>query len=297
MKVLNMGSLNLDHVYQVKHFIRPAETMAALDYDIFPGGKGLNQSIAIAKAGKKVYHAGAFGKGSQMLEECLKKAEVNVSCMKYSEVSQGHAIIQVNQNGENCIIIYSGSNHEIDTAYIDHVLAKFGTDTMLVLQNEINNLDYIIDKAYKIGMQIVLNPSPMDDKMLQIDYHKITWLLLNEVEGESLTGKHNPEDMLHQLYKEYPSTNIILTLGKKGAVCNCGDQRITQKVYPVQAVDTTAAGDTFTGYLIACIADEMPLQDALSYASAAAAISVTRKGASSSIPLREEVEEFLTKNE
>lgn len=293
MKVLNMGSLNLDHVYQVRHFIQPGETDAALGYHIFPGGKGLNQSIAVSKAGKEVFHAGAFGKGSEMLENCLKSAKVNTSFMKRSEVSQGHAIIQVNGNGENCIIIYAGSNHEVDTAYIDQVLTSFGADTYLVLQNEINNLGYIIDKAYEIGMKIVLNPSPMDEKMKLIDYNKITWLLLNEVEGEGITGKKNPEDIIKLMQDKYPDTNIVLTLGKKGSIGICDGRKYTQEAFPVKAVDTTAAGDTFTGYLVACIAEGRPVNEALRYASAASAISVTRNGASISIPARQEVEEFL----
>jgi ribokinase len=139
MKVLNMGSLNLDHVYQVNHFILPGETAAVLGYAIFPGGKGLNQSIAIARAGKEVFHAGAFGTGIQLLEECLNTAGVSISYAKHTDVSQGHAIIHVNTAGENCILICAGSNHEIDTAYIDHVLAQFGPDTLLVLQNEISD--------------------------------------------------------------------------------------------------------------------------------------------------------------
>jgi ribokinase len=296
MKVLNMGSLNLDHVYQVNHFIQPGETEAALGYDIFPGGKGLNQSIALSRAGCEVYHAGVLGKGSQLLEECLKEANVKISYMKYTEVSQGHAIIQVNRNGENCIIICAGSNHEFDKNYIDTVLTEFGSDTFLVLQNEINNLDYIIDKAYEIGMKIILNPSPMDDRMRLVDFNKITWLLLNEVEGEGITGKQSPDDILNQLKGKFPDTNIVLTLGRKGSVCICGEGKFHQDIFQVEAVDTTAAGDTYTGYLVACMAEGKSIKDALRYASAASAISVTRNGASSSVPVRQEVEAFLNDN-
>jgi len=293
MKVLNMGSLNVDHVYQMNHFIQPGETDAALGYDIFPGGKGLNQSIAISRAGKEVFHAGAIGIGGLMLEDCLKNAGVDISFMKHTTVSQGHAMIQVNRNGENCIIIYAGSNHEIDTTYIDEVLTKFGADTYLVLQNEINNMEYIIDKAYEVGMKIVLNPSPMDDKMVSVDYNKVNWLLVNEVEGEGITGEQNPDDILKQIGTKFPNTNIVLTMGKKGSVCKYDGQKIYQDVFDVEAKDTTAAGDTFTGYLVACMADGKPIKDALRYASAASAISVTRNGAASSIPMMAEVEELL----
>ncbi len=293
MKILNMGSANLDHVYQVRHFIQPGETDAALDYTIFPGGKGLNQSIAIARAGGQAFHTGAFGEGSRLLKECLTASGVDISYAKDTSISQGHAIIQVNRQGENCIIIYAGSNHELNQEYIDQVLSRFGADTLLVLQNEINHLDYIIEKAHELGMKILLNPSPMDEHMQKTDFNKVTWLILNEIEGEGITGYQSHEEILRALHTRYPVTNIVLTLGKKGCLCICDGNQISQKSYPVEAIDTTAAGDTFTGYLVACIAEETPIANALAYASAAAAISVTRKGASSSVPYRKEVEEFL----
>lgn len=286
--------MNLDHVYQVKDFVRPGETDAALHYDIFPGGKGLNQSIAIARAGGPVFHAGVVGEGGSILERCLQEAGADCTLLKHAAVSQGHAIIQVNRQGENCIILYPGSNHAVDTGYIDETLKDFSSDTYLVLQNEISNLDYIVEKAWEKGLLIVLNPSPMDEAMKALDFGKISWLLVNEMEGALITGKQESEEILEELYQRYPTTNIVLTLGSKGAVCRCQDTLHHQSSFSVEAVDTTGAGDTFTGYLIAGIAEGKAVAEALQLASAASAISVTRTGAASSIPMRAEVEEFLS---
>ncbi len=296
MRILNFGSMNLDHVYQVKDFVRPGETDAALSYEIFPGGKGLNQSIAIAKAGGAVFHAGAAGEGGSVLERCMQDAGVDCTLMKHAAVSQGHAIIQVNRQGENCIILHPGSNHAVDTGYIDETLDGFSGDTYLVLQNEINNLTYLIERAWEKGLQIVLNPSPMDEAMRALDYGKVSWLLVNEIEGALITGKQESEEILEALYQRYPTTNIVLTLGSKGSVCRCGDTLHRQSSFSVEAMDTTGAGDTFTGYLIAGIAEGKAVTEALQFASAASAISVTRTGAATSIPMRAEVEEFLLSN-
>lgn len=289
MKVLNFGSLNLDIVYQVDHMVSPGETLASLKMQTFCGGKGLNQSIALAKAGAEVYHAGCIGRDGQLLVEALEKEGVRTDYVKILEEKTGHAIIQVDRSGQNCILLYGGTNRAQTEEYIDQVLAGFDAGDMIVLQNEINLLDYIIDRAYERGMTIVLNPSPFDENLKDCDLNKVSFFLINEVEGSQITGENEPEKILDKLAEIYPDARVVLTLGSEGSVYQEKEYRIRQSIYRVEAVDTTAAGDTFTGYFVASLLEGLDISRCMDLAAKASALSVTRPGASPSIPCRQEV--------
>ena len=290
MKILSFGSLNLDKVYSVNHFIRPAETMAAIELNEFSGGKGLNQSIALARAGAKVWHAGCVGEDGTMLLSALRENGVDISLVRRLSCHTGHAIIQVNNEGQNCILLYGGANQQITPAQIDETLAQFAPGDMLVLQNEISNLSYLIEAAGKKGMVIVLNPSPMAPELLQMPLQYVSYFLLNEVEAKDLCGAEVPEEEYPEmLLARYPGSRVVLTLGSRGCIYQDANTRIARPACRVQAVDTTAAGDTFTGYFVAGIAAGESVEQALEEATKAAAISVSRRGAAPSIPLREEV--------
>ena len=289
MKILNFGSLNLDYVYQVDHMAAAGETLASLDMEIFCGGKGLNQSIALAKAGAEVYHAGCIGEDGKVLVTVLAEAGVRKDYIKILPGKTGHAIIQVDKTGQNCILLYGGANRAVAEDYIEEVLSHFEKDDILLLQNEINLLPVIIDKAYERGMKIVLNPSPYDDHLKACDFGKISMFLLNEIEGEQITGEREPAAILRTLAQLYPKAAVVLTLGGDGS-CYCeGSTQYRQDIYPVDVVDTTAAGDTFTGYFIAAMLEGKPVDECLRLASKASSIAVGRKGAAPSIPQRSEV--------
>ena len=289
MKVLNFGSLNLDYVYSVDHMVAPGETLASSGMNIFCGGKGLNQSIALAKAGVDVYHAGMIGEEGGILLKACKEGGVNADFIKSIPGKSGHTIIQVDKNGQNCILLYGGANRSITKEYVDEVLAHFEKGDILLLQNEINMLDYIIDCAYEKGMMIILNPSPYDDALDACDFGKIAMFLLNEIEGGQVTGETQTDRILERLREIYPEAKVVLTLGGEGSVYQYKEEQYRQGIYKVKAVDTTAAGDTFTGYFISSVIDKMPVQDGLALAAKASAIAVSRQGATASIPLRDEV--------
>lgn len=292
MKILNFGSLNIDYVYAVEHMAAPGETLASSGMNVFCGGKGLNQSIALAKAGAPVYHAGLVGEeGAPLLEAC-RESGVNVKYIRTISGRSGHTIIQVDRDGQNCIILYGGANRSITKEYVDEVLEDFGAGDMILLQNEVNLPDYIIDSAYAKKMTVVLNPSPYDSALENCDLGKVSMLLLNEIEGEQITGEKAPENILERLREFYPETKIVLTLGKNGAVYQYKDERYYQDIYKVKAVDTTAAGDTFTGYFISSAMEGMSVPEGLALAAKASAIAVSRKGAADSIPSRREVLEY-----
>lgn len=289
MKVLNFGSFNLDYVYSVDHMVTPGETLASYGMNVFCGGKGLNQSIALSKAGVPVYHAGMIGEEGGILLEACKEGGVNVEFIRTIPGKSGHTIIQVDKNGQNCILLYGGANRSLTKEYIDEVLGNFEKGDILLLQNEVNLLDYIIDCAHEKGMTIILNPSPYDSALDACDFNKISMFLLNEVEGAQVTKEEEPEKILEKLKTLYPDTKVVLTLGGDGSVYQYKDEQYRQGIYKVKAVDTTAAGDTFTGYFISSIINGMPVPEGLKLAAKASAIAVSREGAGPSIPLREEV--------
>ena len=205
----------------------------------------------------------------------------------------GHTIIQVDATGQNCILLYGGTNQMQTKEMADEILSDFGEGDYLVLQNEINMLDYIIDRAYERGMKVILNPSPMDDRLKACDLTKISLFLLNEIEGEQLTGTAVPEEILEKLAALYPKAAFVLTLGSKGAYYFDGKERVFQDIFKVEAVDTTAAGDTFSGYFIAGMLEQLPVSECLKRAALASSIAVSRAGAAPSVPSREEVESAL----
>jgi ribokinase len=289
MKVLNFGSLNLDYVYQVESILIPGETQASKGRNTFCGGKGLNQSIALAKAGIPVYHAGMIGEGGEVLLAACKENGVNTDFIKQIPGPCGHTVIQVDKNGQNSILLFGGSNRSITREFVDSVLASFDKGDVILLQNEVNELDYIIDAAYEKGMMIILNPSPYDSALESCDLSKVSLFLVNEIEGFQITGEKEPEKILARIKKVYPHARIVLTLGGDGAVYQDETGIYRQGIFKVRAVDTTAAGDTFTGYFISSIIDGMPVQEGLEMSAKASAIAVSRPGATASIPFREEV--------
>jgi ribokinase len=291
-KILNFGSINYDHVYSVENFVRPEETIAATKYTIAYGGKGLNQSIALARAGARVYHAGAVGKsdGAAILQ-ALTTNGVNIDFVEQKDCSSGHAIIQVNSRGQNCIMIWGGANREISEEQIERTLQHFDAGDYLVLQNETNLLEHMIRLGRERKMTIVLNPSPMTAVISSLPLDEIDLLIMNEVEAQDICGLNAaPENLLQVLSERYPDTMIVLTLGSRGVYCKKGaGETAYNPAYQVEVVDTTAAGDTFSGYFIAAIARGETISEALRQASTAAAIAVTRFGAEPSIPEWKEV--------
>lgn len=292
MKILNFGSLNIDYIYRVRHIGAPGETLAAASREVFCGGKGLNQSISLAKAGAEVYHAGCIGEEGQMLLQAMEDAGVDCRYVRTLDCASGHAVIQVEDSGQNAILLFGGANQMISSSFIDEVLAGFDAGDVLLLQNEINRLDEIVDKAYARGMKIALNPSPYNDSLQTVDMNKVSIFLLNEVEGEQMTGEHDADAILEKMESLYPGAEVVLTLGSEGAVYRHGQRVYRQDAFPVETVDTTGAGDTFTGYFLASLVEGQDVPLCLELAAKAAAIAVTRPGAAPSIPCRCEVSGF-----
>ena len=293
MKALNFGSLNLDYVYQVAHFVQPGETLSALSQAVFPGGKGLNQSVALAKAGAEIWHAGCLGQGGAMLKQVLLDSGVKLDHLVSVDEIQGNAVIQVNPAGQNCILLFGGSNQCVTADQIEKTFACFDAGDYLILQNEVNALPEIVNAGAARGMKIILNPSPFNEKINAVDLSKIRWLMMNEVEVEQLSGSPDPEEAWKVLHERWPGLSAVITLGSEGSIAFTGAETVRQEAFRVKAVDTTAAGDTYTGFFTAGLMARLPLVECLRRASLASSISVTRPGAASSIPTKEEVDNAL----
>lgn len=296
MKVLNFGSLNIDYVYDVDNFVRKGETISSKGLNVFCGGKGLNQSVALARAGAEVYHAGMIGEDGKFLLDFLKNSGVNIdNVLIRNDIRSGNAIIQRDSSGDNCIILFAGANRSITREYVDKVLEKFERGDYIVLQNEISELPYIVETAHKIGMKIVLNPSPMDEKIEELNLTYIDYFLLNEMEALKLSGIDgcDGKKCMDELVDKYKQAGVLITLGDKGAIYSDGDIFVEQGVVKTEVVDTTAAGDTFTGYFVNGILGGKEIKEAINEATIAASIAVSRIGAAPSIPAMNEVKERL----
>lgn len=292
MKILNFGSLNIDYVYKVDHFVEAGETQSSFSRETFPGGKGLNQSVALSRSGGEVYHAGGIGRSDGLfLKSLLKDNKVNTDYVRELDCPTGHAIIQVNSKGNNCILLFGGANVQQDKNFIDNVFDKFEEGDYLVLQNEVNNLKYIVECAHKKNMIIFLNPSPFNSVITDLNLDYIDYFLLNEIEAASM-GEIESDDineLITNLKNKFPRAKFVLTLGKNG-VCYFDEKQIFKHgIYDVSVVDTTAAGDTFSGYFISCISKKVSIEESLRIASIASSLAVSKSGAAVSIPLIDDV--------
>ena len=290
MRLLVFGSCNIDRVYRLDHIVAPGETERTCDYAVFPGGKGLNQAIAAAAAGAEVRFAGAVGQDGSLLTGTLASRGVDISLLQKTDGASGHAVIQVSGGGENAIFLYPGANETITDAYIDAVLAHFEAGDLLLLQNEINNLPYLVSRAKQRGLRILLNPSPCNDRLHEVDFACLDFLVLNEVEIRALGGGDDLAVCLQNLAARYPHLQILLTLGADGCILFADGETLRQAAFETTVVDTTAAGDTFTGYFLATYYSMGgDVQAALTAAVTAAAKAVTVVGAASAIPKKEEL--------
>ena len=296
MKAICFGSLNIDFIYDVPHFIAEGETMSSLSLQTLAGGKGLNQAIALARAGVHTLMGGAIGQDGGFLVDLLKQSGVDCESVSvHNDVRTGHAIIQRDPRGENCIILYGGANQAISFSQVREILTRADPGDLLLLQNEINANAEILAEAKRRGLRIVLNPSPLNQRLLSLPLEQVDYFILNEVEAGQLLGIESEpaagEKMICAIREKYPASAVILTLGADGALyADAIAGLVRQEAYRRETVDTTGAGDTFTGYFFAGICEALSPLESMRRAAMASAIAVTRPGAAPSIPWREEVD-------
>ncbi len=260
------------------------------------GGKGANQSLAMARAGGRLSHWGRVGRQDAWARDTLARAGVEVGQVRLVDEPSGHAIIQVDDAGENAIILFPGANHGSSREQLAELVDAATPGDWLLLQNERSGLEELDPLAVERGLKVAFNPAPMDDSVVQLPLSLCSVLFVNRTEAARLAGlavQSSAEALLDALAAQLPETEVVLTLGGEGAWHQHCDERRHQPALPVVAVDTTAAGDTFIGYYLAALQAGMPIAECLRRAATAAALGVQRPGAAESIPTLDEVERAL----
>jgi ribokinase len=303
-RILVVGSINMDVVNHVESYPQPGETIKGFGTQYTPGGKGANQAVAASLSGSEVVMIGAVGKdvfGSELIST-LKQFDVDTSFVFTKESTSGLAFITVNQAGENSIILNEGANGKLSIQDIEAALPEIGEVSGVLLQNEISweTTKYMIQEAKRLNIHVYFNPAPSLE--IPVDtLPLINTLILNETEAEAITGltveTEQQAKLTAELLVEKGVERVILTLGRKGALCVTKDQFIHMTAFKVVAVDTTAAGDTFIGAFATASEMGQPIENSLRFATAAAALTVTKKGAQLSIPGSTEIKAFIKEQE
>ena len=278
--ILNFGSCNIDHVYTVDAFVRPGETLSSRTYQTFPGGKGLNQSVAIVQAGGACSHIGRIGRDGEWLKGMLHSLGINTDFLNVSTEPTGHAIIQVTPDGENAIITHGGANHTTTQSEIDSALETTKDTDFVLIQNEIKNVSYIIESAKKRGLQVAFNAAPINNGVEGYPLDALDLLFLNETEAEQLSRTRGTAEIIRALARKLPETKLIITLGGDGSIYHYKDETLKQIAIDTdQIVDTTGAGDAFVGTFLAHLMKSGIPRKALIAAAKASAECISRKGA------------------
>lgn len=293
MKIYNFGSLNIDYTYHVEHISCEGETISSIQRTISPGGKGLNQTVALARAGADVVHVGHIGQeDGKFLLDFLNSVGICTSNISSVEGASGHAIIQVDNNGQNSIILFAGANSTITKADVDSVLSGAKAGDWLLLQNEITEVGYIIEKGHALGLKVFFNAAPFSKEVLSFSLDKLECLIVNEIEAMGIAEVDEStciEAVIDRLEKKYPNVDILVTIGEKGSILISNGSRIHQDAFIVDVVDTTGAGDTFVGYYLSTISKGKTAEEALRIASKASSVMISRQGAAPTIPYISEI--------
>ena len=296
MAIINFGSINIDHVYQVDHFVQPGETLASTHYQQLLGGKGANQSIALAQAGADVCHVGSIHENDAAFKQALIKKGGDCRGGKCSETPSGHAIIQVTPSGENAIVLFGGANQTITAKTVMQALDGTKPSDWVLTQNETSSIDQVLRQAKEKQLKVAFNPAPMSESVKSLPLECIDLLIVNETEAAALTEKDSLDDIVAVFKEQWSECEVIITLGKAGVMMLKNNDCIKVDAFLVAAVDTTAAGDTFIGYFLSAYSNHTDAKRALIRGCAASAIAVTREGAAQSIPTQKEVDRFLAKH-
>lgn len=291
-RIITLGSLNLDFTYQLPKPLETGETLSSLSYRCGAGGKGANQSIAAARAGAEVFHAGRIGSDGTLLRRTLAESGVKLDFLEEVETPTGHAVVLINDAGDNSIVLYGGANRTIDDAFIDRVVAAACPGDILLLQNEVSDIGYAMKAGKKAQMRIAFNFAPFDPELApKLPLSLCDYLFLNRIEAGGIAGKSEVEEILETLARRFPETELVLTLGPEGAIAlTPAGERFHADSPRVEVVETTAAGDTFIGYYLAGILDGLKPGKALERACRAAALCCSRAGAAESIPTRADLD-------
>ncbi|EYD74141.1 Ribokinase [Rubellimicrobium mesophilum DSM 19309] len=286
MTIWNLGSINADYIYALPHLPAPGETLAARTLTTGLGGKGANMSVGCARAGGKTEHIGALGPEGAWMADRLRSYGVGTTHIATLDAPSGHAIIAVEDGGENLILVFPGTNRQIPPAHIEAALAQAAPGDWFLTQNETNHQLEAARLAKARGLRVGYAAAPFDPAAVQAMLPHADFLILNEVEADQL------RDATGTPLGELGVADVIVTLGAEGCLWFHDGREESFPALRVTPVDTTGAGDTFTGYILAALDEGMPMPDAIRLATRASALKVTRHGAADAVPTRAEAEAF-----
>ena len=286
MAIWNLGSINVDHVYRVPHLPAAGETISSTSREVFLGGKGTNMSVAAARAAARVHHIGAVGQDGRWAADRLLEYGVDTRNISVLETETAQAIIMVDDAGENAIVLHPGANAQIPQATLQAAISEANTGDWLVIQNETNLQRTAAQMGKKLGLKVAYAAAPFDADRVQAVLPHLDFLILNDVEAKQL------QEATGKTVADLPVPDVIVTLGAKGANWHGSDGVTHFPAIAVEPVDTTGAGDTFTGYVLAGLDRGMPMAQAIGQATKAAALMVMRHGTADVIPDLSEVQAF-----
>lgn len=289
MTVINLGSINVDHFYRVPHIPAPGETLSALDHREGLGGKGANQSVAVALAGREVRHIGMVGPDGGPVLNRLAALGVDTRYVGTVDVATGHANVHVDAQGENMIVIFPGANRKQSLMQVNSAISEAKAGDILMLQNETDLTLEAARAGRAAGLYVVYSAAPFEAEVAEALLPYTDLLVLNEIESEQLSQS------LGLPLDEIPVPAMLITRGAKGAIWrdHVAGTELSVPAFPVEPVDTTGAGDCFIGYVVAGLDEGLAPKDALYLGAAASALQVTRPGTADAIPTRAEVDAFL----
>ena len=294
-----IGSLNMDLVVNVDTMPKPGQTIIGSNFKEVPGGKGANQAVAMARLNGNVTMIGKVGEDGfgQTLINSLKNDKVDTTYIQTAKGATGVALITVDKNAQNSIVVSPGANFEVKEDDIDNNIEAIKNSDIVVLQLEtpLDTIKYALNKAKELNKYTILNPAPavkLDDEIIK----NVDLLTPNETELEIISGVsiETEEDIqkASQIMIEKGVKELIVTLGSKGSLYINKEKSMFKKAYKVEAVDTTAAGDSYTGALAVALSQDKGMEEAMDFASKVGALSVLKEGAQSSLPTLEDVENF-----
>ncbi|QUH30110.1 ribokinase [Vallitalea guaymasensis] len=295
MKIVVVGSTNMDYVLKTNELPKLGETLSAMSFNTVFGGKGANQAVAAARLGAEVTMIAAVGDDSigEQLKDNLAKESINVEGVNVVEGPSGVAMITVADNGDNTIVVYPGANGKIDEKWLEANEALIMSADCILVQLEIPI--NVVMKAVKIAsdnnVKVIFNPAPAKEFPNDI-FKYVDIITPNETELKKISGKEDIKEGAMELI-ERGANSVVVTLGEQGSMYIDKDNTISAGSFTVKSIDSTAAGDAFNAALGIKLIESDDIEDGLKYSNAVGALVTTKLGAQTSLPFKNEVEAFM----
>lgn len=287
VNILNFGTLYAECIYTVGNLDFSDDTLEIESSQTFAGGRGLNISVALSRAGiSKIFHAGYVGASSEFLREALKNSGVNTANLKLVDKPSAHSIVLLEDETRSKKLYFKGVNNEVSLEFAETVLNRFSCEDILIIDDGVSNFEYIIGMAHEKNMKIFIAP---ENPVINLDLNLIDYIFINEIQAKNISKRESRQDIVKFFKSNYPLLCVVINFGKNGYVCIAKKQTLFQSSLKKEHIDFTASFDAFIGYFIACVLRGKKLQYTLLLSAASLAICSAKKGSAFSIPYENEV--------